>query len=55
MLAALSIKTIDKFEATGFIVEGDIRPTPHEVRELAVRVGYPIDQLMKERGFPAMS
>jgi hypothetical protein len=55
MLAALSVKTIDKFEATGFIVDADIRPTPEEVKELAVRVGYPIDQLMKERGFPVVS
>lgn len=51
MYGALLIKTMQKFETSGFTVDADIRPTPAEVRELAARVGYPLDQIIKERGF----
>jgi len=50
MHAALLIRTLDKFEASGFAIDADIRPKPDEVRELAAKVGYPLDQVMRERG-----
>ena len=51
MYGALLINTMQKFETLGFAVDVDIRPTPAEVRELAASVGYPLDQIIKERGF----
>jgi heme exporter protein D len=50
MHAALLISTLDKFEASDFAVAADIRPKPDEIRKLAAKVGYPLDQVMKERG-----
>jgi hypothetical protein len=53
MHAALLIATLDKFEAAGFELAADIRPRPDEVKELAAKVGYPLEQIMKERGISA--
>jgi hypothetical protein len=50
MGAALVISTLDKFEASGFDVDADIGVKPEEVRELASKVGYPLEEVMKERG-----
>jgi hypothetical protein len=50
MQAALVIKTLDKFEAAGFAVTANIRPTPDEIKELAAHTGYPLDQIASERG-----
>src|SRR2546430_9782304 len=41
--------------ACGFIVDADIRPKPDEIRDLAIEVGYPIDQVMRERGIQAQT
>jgi len=41
---------LDKFEALGFLVNADIRVTPEEVKELAVKAGYPLTELARERG-----
>src|SRR5665213_383081 len=51
MHAALLISTLDKFEESGFLATADIRPTPEEVRILAAQVGYPFDDVLRERGF----
>jgi hypothetical protein len=51
MHAALLRSTLDKFETSDFAVDADIRPKPDEVRKLANKVGYPLDQVLKERGF----
>jgi hypothetical protein len=50
MSAALLIRTLDKFERSDFTVDADIRPKLEEVRELAANVGYPLEQVMRERG-----
>lgn len=51
MHAALLIRTLDKFEASDFMVDADIRLKPEEVKELATKVEYPLAQVLKERGF----
>jgi len=53
MNAALLITTLDKFEASGFSMDADIRPKPEEVRELAAKTGYPLEEVLRERGFSA--
>jgi hypothetical protein len=50
MHAALLIRTLDKFEASGFTLDADIQLKPEEFRELAAKVDYPLDQVIKERG-----
>jgi hypothetical protein len=50
MYATLLITTLHKFERSDFTVDADIRPKPEEVRKLATKVGYPLDQVMRERG-----
>lgn len=50
MSAAMLIKTLEKFEATGFAAHASLRLAPAEVRELAKKVGYPLDDVLKERG-----
>jgi hypothetical protein len=55
MHAALLTKTLDKLEACGFMVDADVRPKPDEIRDLAIEVGYPIDQVMRERGIQAQT
>lgn len=47
---ALVLRALDKFEALGFLVNADIRVTPEEVKELAVKAGYPLTELARERG-----
>ena len=47
MAAAMVIKTLDKFEASGLEVGADIRVKPEEIRELASKVGYPLDEVIK--------
>ena len=49
--ATLLIRTLENFEASNFEVDADIRPKPEEVREIATKMGYPIDQILRERGF----
>jgi hypothetical protein len=50
MYAAMLLLTLDKFEASGFSSDADIEPKPEEVRKLAVDTGYPLEQIMRERG-----
>jgi hypothetical protein len=50
MAAALLIKTMEKFEASGFALDADIKPTPADVRTIAARVGYPLEEIARERG-----
>lgn len=50
MYGALLIKTMEKFQASGFMVDADIRPTQSEVRQLAANVGYPLEEIARERG-----
>jgi hypothetical protein len=50
MHAALLIRSLDKFEASGFAIDAHIRPRPEEVKELAAKIGYPLDKVMRERG-----
>jgi hypothetical protein len=50
MAAELLIKTMEKFEASGFAVDADIKPTPAEIRTIAARVGYPLEEVARERG-----
>jgi hypothetical protein len=54
MYAALLIRTLDKFVTSGFVVDADIRPNPEEIRQLAAKVGYPLDEVMRERGLSAL-
>jgi hypothetical protein len=51
LLAALVLKTLDKFEASGFSVNADISLKPDEIKELAAKTGYPLADLARERGF----
>jgi len=53
MTAALLITTLDKFEASGFSMDADIRPKPEEIQELAAKTGYPLAEVLRERGFSA--
>jgi hypothetical protein len=48
--AALVLRTLDKFEAAGFLVDADIRPTQEEIQELAAKTGYPLGEVARERG-----
>ncbi|HEV2303402.1 MAG TPA: hypothetical protein VGR91_17690, partial [Stellaceae bacterium] len=50
MSAAMLIKTLEKFEATGFAAHASLRLAPAEVRELAKKVGYLLADVLKERG-----
>jgi hypothetical protein len=50
MAAALLIKTMEKFEASGFAVDADIKSTPAEIRTIAARAGYPLEEIARERG-----
>ena len=50
MYGARLIKTMEKFEASGFSLDADIEPTPAELRILAAQVGYPLDEIARERG-----
>jgi hypothetical protein len=50
MAAELLIKTMEKFEASGFAVDADIKPTPAEITTIAARVGYPLEEVARERG-----
>ena len=49
--AAILIRTLENFEASDFAVNADVRPKPDEVRTIATQMGYPIDQILSERGF----
>lgn len=51
MNAAILIKTLEKFEIAGFSMDADLSLTLDEMRELATKTGYPLDQVLKERGF----
>jgi heme exporter protein D len=48
--AAIVVRTLDKFEASDFATDADIRPTPQEVRDFSVAAGYPLDDIARERG-----
>ena len=48
---ALVIRLLEKFEQSDFAVDADLKPTREEVLELAKRVDYPIEIILKERGF----
>ena len=48
--AAIVVRTLEKFEASDFATDGDVRPTPSEIRQFAAAAGYPLDQIAKERG-----
>jgi hypothetical protein len=48
--AALVITTLDKFEAAGFAADADIRLNPDEVKELASKMGYPLEEVMRRYG-----
>jgi hypothetical protein len=50
MYGARLIKTMEKFEAAGFALDADIEPTPAELRTIAAQVGYPLDEVARERG-----
>lgn len=50
MAAALLIKTMEKFDASGFALDADIKPTPADVRTIAAGVGYPLEEIARERG-----
>lgn len=50
MSGELLIRTLDKFEASDFTADADVRSSPEELRELAIKTGYPLDQVLKERG-----
>jgi len=42
--------SMDKFERSDFEFRVDLRPTPDEMSKLAKKVGYPLQELMQERG-----
>lgn len=50
MSAAVLISNLDKFEAANFAPEANIHGTVEEFRALAAKVGYPADQVLRERG-----
>ena len=50
MNAAMVIRTLDKFELSGFSADADIRVTPEEIKALAKQVGYPLEEIARERG-----
>jgi hypothetical protein len=50
MNAALLILTLDKFQKSGFRTDVDLHLTADEARRLATETGYPLDDVLKERG-----
>lgn len=50
MSAAMLIRTLDKFEAGSFATNANLTVSPEEIRELADKVGFRLDELLKERG-----
>lgn len=50
MNAAMLIRMLEKFESSGFDPNSKIQSMPEEIRELAAKVGYPLDEILKERG-----
>jgi uncharacterized membrane protein YccC len=50
MYGARLIKTMEKFEASGFRLDAQIEPTSAELRIIAAQVGYPLDDIARERG-----
>ena len=50
MYAMLLIATLDKFERSDFAIDADIHPKSEEVKKLATKAGYPLDQVLRERG-----
>jgi hypothetical protein len=44
------IRALDKFEACGFAADADIRLNREEVKELAAKMGYPLEEVMKRYG-----
>jgi hypothetical protein len=48
--AASVIRALDKFEACGFAADADIRLNREEVKELAAKMGYPLEEVMKRYG-----
>jgi hypothetical protein len=51
MSGSLLIRILDKFEACSFKIDADIRPTTEDLKELAAKTSYPLDQVLRERGF----
>jgi hypothetical protein len=50
MNAAILVVTLDKFEAAGFSANADLSLKPDELRKMAEATGYPLDEVLKERG-----
>lgn len=48
--AGIVIRMLDKLAAAGFRRNADLRLTPEEVRGVAATAGYPLDEVLKERG-----
>ena len=51
MSAAVLMRTLDKFEAADFLANADLRLTLDEMKELAAKAGYPLEEMLRERGF----
>lgn len=51
LAAELALRVLDKLEEAGFSTVVDIQVTPVEIKELAAKTGYPLEELARERGF----
>jgi nitroreductase len=51
MNAAWLVRTLDRFEAADFDLNADLNVPPPELLALAREVGYPIEEIARERGF----
>jgi hypothetical protein len=50
MNAALLVRTLEKFESGDFAASADMGLKPDEIQRLAAETGYPLDEVLKERG-----
>lgn len=50
MYAAILVAILNKFEAAGFSADADLNMKPDEMRKMSAETGYPLDEVLKERG-----
>jgi hypothetical protein len=50
MNGAVLIEILDKFQQAGFAADADLRLDPKRGREIAKQLGYPLEEVLAERG-----
>ncbi len=50
MFGALALHAIEKFRQADFALDADLAARPDETRTMAASVGYPMDEVLAERG-----